>query len=132
MGWHFLNPAYVDGAVEVLKPEVVIFEPEKNGELRSSVSSTSFPSPSCRRRPRHHSPRPAVRAELRRSGLDAPRVGVEAQPDGMFASWNRVFPVSTRDPHRERASDATSDPRLQAAPISAVDQRGSLCGVLLR
>ena len=34
MGWHFLNVAYVDATVEVLKPEVLIFEPEKNGDLR--------------------------------------------------------------------------------------------------
>ena len=34
MGWHFVNVAYVDATVEVLKPEVVIYEPEKNGDLR--------------------------------------------------------------------------------------------------
>jgi hypothetical protein len=34
MGWHFLNPANVSATPEVLKPQVVIYEPEKNGDLR--------------------------------------------------------------------------------------------------
>lgn len=34
MGFHYLNPAYVDDAVTPLTPEVVIYEPTKNGGLR--------------------------------------------------------------------------------------------------
>jgi hypothetical protein len=34
MGYHYLNPAFVDDVVRPLEPELVIYEPTKNGELR--------------------------------------------------------------------------------------------------
>jgi hypothetical protein len=34
MGYHFANPALFDGTVEALKPELLLYEPQKNGKLR--------------------------------------------------------------------------------------------------
>jgi len=34
MGIHFLNPAYVDDVVSPLTPEIVFYEPQKDGRLR--------------------------------------------------------------------------------------------------
>jgi hypothetical protein len=33
MGWHYANPAYIDGELDVRKPEALIYEPQKNGSL---------------------------------------------------------------------------------------------------
>ncbi len=34
MGVHYLNPAFVDGVANAREPELVIYEPRRNGELR--------------------------------------------------------------------------------------------------
>ena len=34
MGYHYGNPALIDGTVEALKPELLLYEPQKNGRLR--------------------------------------------------------------------------------------------------
>jgi hypothetical protein len=34
MGYHYANPAYLDGVVEVEKPEILMYEPRKNGGMR--------------------------------------------------------------------------------------------------
>lgn len=34
MGKHFLNPGLLDGTVDPVQPEVVLYEPQKNGEFR--------------------------------------------------------------------------------------------------
>jgi hypothetical protein len=34
MGFHYGNTAYIDGAVDVLEPELLLYEPQKNGKLR--------------------------------------------------------------------------------------------------
>jgi hypothetical protein len=36
MGFHYSNPAFVEdgGAVELLRPELLLYEPQKNGKLR--------------------------------------------------------------------------------------------------
>ena len=34
MGFHYGNPALIDGTVEALKPELLLYEPQKNGKLR--------------------------------------------------------------------------------------------------
>jgi hypothetical protein len=34
MGIHYLNPAHLDGSVSALTPEIVIYEPGRNGRLR--------------------------------------------------------------------------------------------------
>lgn len=34
MGYHYGNPALIDGTVEALKPELLLYEPTKNGKLR--------------------------------------------------------------------------------------------------
>ena len=33
-GFHYLNPALVDDKIELLKPELVMYEPQKNGSLK--------------------------------------------------------------------------------------------------
>lgn len=34
MGFHYGNPALIDGQVDVLEPELLVYEPRKNGKLR--------------------------------------------------------------------------------------------------
>jgi hypothetical protein len=34
MGFHYGNPALIDGTVDVLEPELLVYEPQKNGKLR--------------------------------------------------------------------------------------------------
>ena len=34
MGYHYGNTALIDGTVDALKPELLLYEPRKNGELR--------------------------------------------------------------------------------------------------
>jgi hypothetical protein len=34
MGFHYGNPAIIDGAVDVLEPELLLYEPQKNGNMR--------------------------------------------------------------------------------------------------
>jgi hypothetical protein len=34
MGYHFANPALFDSNVEALKPELLLYEPQKNGQMR--------------------------------------------------------------------------------------------------
>ena len=34
MGYHYGNPALIDGRVDVLEPELLLYEPQKNGRLR--------------------------------------------------------------------------------------------------
>jgi len=89
MGWHFLNPAYVDGAVEVLKPEVVIFEPEKNGELRFVGVEYIIPFAI---RPSTATPPTLLGQQFMQNFGDQVwmlHVWVwKHNRDGMFASWN--------------------------------------------
>lgn len=33
-GFHYVNPALVDAKIELLKPELVMYEPQKNGSLK--------------------------------------------------------------------------------------------------
>ena len=89
MGWHFLNSAYVDGAVEVLKPEVVIFEPEKNGELRFVGVEYIIPFAI---RPSTATPPTLLGQQFMQNFGDQVwmlHVWVwKHNRDGMFASWN--------------------------------------------
>ena len=34
MGYHYGNPDLIDGVVEAMKPELLLYEPQKNGKLR--------------------------------------------------------------------------------------------------
>ena len=34
MGYHYLNPGRLDGVVEAAAPEVILYEPQRNGRLR--------------------------------------------------------------------------------------------------
>ena len=34
MGFHYGNPALIDGVVQALKPEILLFEPQQNGTLQ--------------------------------------------------------------------------------------------------
>jgi hypothetical protein len=51
MGFHYGNPAYVEdgGAVNLLQPELLLYEPQKNGQMPSSAWSTSCCSAIIRR-----------------------------------------------------------------------------------
>jgi hypothetical protein len=89
MGWHFVNVAYVDATVEVLKPEVVIYEPEKNGALRLVgieyiIPFTILPSTA-------NPPSLLGQQFVRNFGDQVWMLHVwvwRHNHDGMFASWN--------------------------------------------
>lgn len=34
MGYHYGNPDYIDGRVDALEPELLLYEPQKNGNMR--------------------------------------------------------------------------------------------------
>jgi hypothetical protein len=34
MGWHYLNPAYITLELDILEPQVLVYEPQKNGQMR--------------------------------------------------------------------------------------------------
>ena len=99
MGFHYGNVGLIDGAVRVDEPELLLYEPEKNGQLRLVAVEYVLPYT--------FHPRDAAAPELfgqqfKRNdrfqlwGLHA-SVG-EENPSGMFASWNpRVTCANTTD-----------------------------------
>ena len=53
MGFHYGNPGLIDGAVAVNQPELLLYEPQKNGQLRLVaveyiVPRQAWPGPGCR------------------------------------------------------------------------------------
>lgn len=89
MGWHYANPAFIDGVVSPLEPEVLVYEPQKNGQQKlvgveylipwSILPSTAEP------------PTLFGQQFLPNSGDEVWMLHVwiwANNPDGMFATWN--------------------------------------------
>lgn len=88
MGFHYGNPAYIDGAVAVDQPELLLYEPEKNGRMRLvgieyivPLAAWTSPQP-----PRLFGRDFAVNAAF---GIWALHAWVwNENPSGIFADWN--------------------------------------------
>ncbi len=89
MGYHYANTSYIDGTAEVLKPQLLLYEPEKNGRMRlvaveyiipySFIPETA-PAPMLYGQAFHKNP------AFQLWGLHA--WVWEHNPSGMFADWN--------------------------------------------
>ncbi len=112
MGLHFMKHAYVDGEIDVRKPEMVLYEPMPNGELRLiGVDYMVF----HKAWHANHKLPPSLGGQqffLVRSPnrYGAPtfyilHVWIERNPNGAFAMWNPN--VSCRHA-RDRYGDASS------------------------
>lgn len=88
MGYHFGNAAFIDGKVEELKPEVVMYEPASDGELKIvgveyvvPFDQWTAPNP----------PQLFGRAFARNEMFKVWALHMwiwRDNPDGLFASWN--------------------------------------------
>lgn len=87
-GFHYLNPALVDDKIELLKPELVMYEPQKNGKLQLVgvdyvVPFTAWKSDSA--------PTLLGVPFMRNEPLGVWALHIWAwrpNPSGMFAMWN--------------------------------------------
>jgi len=94
MGYHYGNPALIDGQLEALRPEILLYEPRSNGRLRfvgvefivPFAAWTSAEPPQVRGIPLH------ANAEL---GLWALHVWTERHnPSGVFEDFNPMVSCS--------------------------------------
>jgi len=85
MGYHYVNGALVDGQIDLLRPEVLIYEPGPNGE--ESLVGLEYIVPLS-----EPEPAPVLGERFMRNedlGLWVMHVWLwRENPDGMFASWN--------------------------------------------
>ncbi len=89
MGWHYANPAYVDGEVEVLEPEALIYEPQRNGSLR--LVGVEYAVPFSILPPEAEPPMLFGQSFQHNFGDELWMLHVWAwreNPNGMFATWN--------------------------------------------
>jgi hypothetical protein len=89
MGYHFLNPAFVDDEANALEPELVIYEPQKNGKLRFVGLEYIIPYAILP----ETAPPPVLFGEefLQNAGDQLWMMHVwlgRHNPDGMLATWN--------------------------------------------
>ena len=89
MGFHYGNTALIDGTASVEKPQLLLFEPEKNGKLRLVAVEYIIPYTF---HPRSAAP-PVLFgqqfAQVDAFGLWGLHAWVwEENPSGIFASWN--------------------------------------------
>ncbi len=89
MGFHFANDAYIDGTAEVTRPQLLMYEPEKNGQMRLvgveyiipfSVVGPTDPAPQLFGHEFHQNVAFGI------WGLHA--WVWKHNPSGMFADWN--------------------------------------------
>jgi len=88
MGYHYGNPAYMDGTVDAMKPEVMVYEPMRNGQLRLVAVEYIVPIPLWQGAEapmlfgQHFHLNPVA-------GIWALHVWLwKHNPSGMFADWN--------------------------------------------
>ncbi|MDF2773023.1 MAG: hypothetical protein K0S86_2518 [Geminicoccaceae bacterium] len=99
MGYHYGNGGLIDGSVRVDEPELLLYEPEKNGQLRLVAVEYIIPYTF---HPRSGEPPVLFGQQFKQNdtfqlwGLHA--WVWEENPSGMFASWN---PRVTCDNARE-------------------------------
>lgn len=88
MGFHYGNPTYIDGAVSVDKPELLLYEPEKNGQMRLVAVEYIVPFTEW------SAPQPPRLFGLDFKPNDTFQVWAlhawvwKHNPSGMFADWN--------------------------------------------
>lgn len=88
MGYHYGNTALIDGTVEAFKPELLLYEPDKNGRLRFVAVEyiVPFAAWTAAEPPKVHG-QSFHRNEA--FGLWVLHVWhVRKNPDGVFADWN--------------------------------------------
>lgn len=88
MGFHYGNPAIIDGRVDVLEPELLLYEPQQNGKLRFVAVEYIVPFAAWTA----SEPPTLYGQAFHRNeafGIWALHVWHERQnPRGMFADWN--------------------------------------------
>jgi hypothetical protein len=88
MGFHYGNTAYIDGTVDALQPELLLYEPQKNGTLRFVAVEYIVPFTAWTA----STPPQLYGMAFHRNeafGIWALHVWHERQnPRGMFADWN--------------------------------------------
>ncbi len=89
MGFHYGNPAFIDAEVALLEPELLVYEPQKNGKLRLVAVEYIIPFTLL---PPESDPPVLLGQELHRNfaaELWALHVWVgRHNPSGIFADWN--------------------------------------------
>jgi hypothetical protein len=88
MGYHYGNPAFIDGSVDAMEPEVLVYEPVKNGSLRLVAVEYIVPLEAWQ-----DSDPPMLFGERFRrnegAGIWALHVWLwKHNPAGIFADWN--------------------------------------------
>jgi len=89
MGWHYANPAYIDGEVHVLEPEALIYEPQRSGSLR--LVGVEYAVPFSILPPDAEPPALFGQSFQHNFGDELWMLHVWAwreNPVGMFATWN--------------------------------------------
>jgi hypothetical protein len=88
MGFHYGNAAYIDGVVDALQPELLLYEPQKNGKLRFVAVEyiVPFTAWTAQQPPQLYGQSFARNEPF---GIWALHVWHERQnPRGLFADWN--------------------------------------------
>ena len=88
MGFHYGNTAYIDGAVDVEQPELLLYEPQKNGRMRLVAVEYIVPFTAWTS---SEPPRLYGQSFMRNEafGIWALHVWHERHnPRGIFADWN--------------------------------------------
>lgn len=89
MGWHYANPAHVDGELDVTRPEALIYEPQKDGSM--AFVGVEFAVPFAELPPEAEAPRLFGQTFLHNFGDELWMLHVwvgRHNPEGMFATWN--------------------------------------------
>ena len=89
MGWHYANPAYLDGELDVTRPEALIYEPQEDGSM--AFVGVEFVVPFSIRPAHAEPPRLLGQTFLQNHGDELWMLHVwvgRPNPNGMFATWN--------------------------------------------
>lgn len=89
MGWHYANPAYIDGSLDVREPEALIYEPQEKGSL--SLVGIEYVVPFSILPPEADAPVLFGQTFKHNFGDELWMLDVwawRANPEGMFATWN--------------------------------------------
>ncbi len=89
MGYHYANTAFIDGTAEVRRPQLLLYEPEKNGRMRLVAVEYIIPYsfvPETAPAPMLFGQKFHQNAAFQLWGLHA--WVWEHNPSGMFADWN--------------------------------------------
>jgi hypothetical protein len=88
MGYHYGNPSFIDGTPELLRPEILVYAPDRDGDLHLVAIEYIVPIPMWS----GSEPPSLVGQEFERNdalGLYALHLWLwRNNPNGMFADWN--------------------------------------------